>query len=260
MIVTAIIQARMGSTRLPGKVMVKIEGKPLLCHVIKRVEDSKQIMQIIVATTNLPEDDIIEAFCNKIGIECYRGSSDDVLDHFYRAALKYGADVVVRITADCPLIDPKIIDKAVGLFLKSDADYLSNTLKPTYPDGVDVEVFSFKALERAWKEAKLASEREHVTPYIIKNSHIFNLINLKNERDLSSYRWTVDEERDLIFVREIYKRLYRNKNTIFYMEDILSVLNKEPHLVKINEGIKRNEGYIKSLIADKLVNKNYMVE
>jgi spore coat polysaccharide biosynthesis protein SpsF (cytidylyltransferase family) len=232
--------------------MMKIEGRPIIWHVIQRVKKSRTVQKVIVATTNLPADDIIEDLCKEIDIDCFRGSSDDVLDRFYRAALKYKADIIVRITADCPIIDPHLIDKAVKEFLSSNYDYLSNTLEPTYPDGLDVEVFSFDALRKAWQEAKLVSEREHVTPYIRNHPEIFRLKNIRNDVDLSRLRWTVDEERDLKFVREIYKRLFKKKK-IFHMQDVMFLLSKEPQLIKINEGITRNAGYAKSLKEDRVI-------
>jgi len=249
--IVAIIQARMGSTRLSGKVMMDIVRKPMLWHVINRVKHAKRLDDIVIATTTLNEDKQILELASEMGVRSYAGSEDDVLDRYYQAAIIYKVDVIVRITADCPLIDPTVIDRAIEFYLNHDFDYVGTGIKPTYPDGLDTEVFSFSALERAWKEATLASEREHVTPYIRKNPQIFNIKSLENDEDLSYMRWTVDEERDLKFVREIYKRLYK-EGKIFYMEDILNLLKKHPELMDINKGIIRNEGYLKSIKEDRI--------
>lgn len=251
--VVAIIQARMGSTRLPGKVMMDIVGKPMLWHVISRVKHAKRLDDIVIATTTLNEDKQILELASEMGVKSYAGSEDDVLDRYYQAAIIHKADVIARITADCPLTDPKVIDRAIEIYRNHDFDYVSTAIKPTYPDGIGTEVFSASALKKAWKEAILSSEREHVTPYIGKNQKIFSIENLENDEDLSYMRWTVDEERDLKFVREIYKRLYM-EGKIFYMEDILNLFKKRPELMDINKGIIRDEGYLKSLREDKVIN------
>ena len=236
----------MGSTRLPGKILTKIADKPMLWHVIQRTAESSSMNKIIIATKTNSADDCIVDFANSFDILFFRGSEGDVLDRFYRTAKSFCIDAIVRITPDCPLIDPKIVDKVIKRFLIGNLDYISNVHPPTYPDGLDVEVFSFETLKKVWKEAKKASEREHVTPYILNHHRMFRISNIENEVDLSYMRWTVDEERDLKFVKEIYKRLYKN-NKIFYMTNILNLLKKEPELSRINEGILRNEGYAKSL-------------
>jgi len=251
--VVAIIQARMGSTRLPGKVMMKIVGRPMLWHVINRLKHAKRLDDTVIATTTLNEDKTILKLASEMGVKGYAGSEDDVLDRYYQAAIRYKADVIVRITADCPLIDPTVIDRAIEFYLNHDFDYVGTGIKPTYPDGLDTEVLSFNALERAWKEASLASEVEHVTPYIKKNPQLFDIKNVENDKDLSYMRWTVDEERDLKFVREIYKRLYI-EGKIFYMDDILNLLKKFPEIMDINKSIMRDEGYLKSLREDKIIN------
>ena len=246
----AIIQARMGSTRLPGKILTKIADKPMLWHVIQRTAESSLMNKIIIATTTNSADDCIVDFANSFDILFFRGSEGDVLDRFYRTAKSFCIDAIVRITPDCPLIDPKIVDKVIKRFLIGNLDYISNVHPPTYPDGLDVEVFSYATLEKTWRKAEKLSEREHVTSYIWKHPEIFKLGNVENEKDLSCMRWTVDEKRDLKFVKEIYRRLYKN-NKIFYMEDILNLLKNEPELSKINRGISRNEGYAKSLKEDR---------
>ncbi|TFH46832.1 MAG: acylneuraminate cytidylyltransferase [ANME-2 cluster archaeon] len=250
--VVAIIQARMGSTRLPGKVMTEIAGKPMLYHVINRVMHAKELDDVVIATTNLKEDSQILDIAPEMGVRSYAGSENDVLDRYYQAAIISEADVIVRITADCPLADPIVIDKVVRYFLINDFDYVGTSIIPTYPDGIDVEVFSFTSLKKAWSEAKLSSEREHVTPYIWKNPNIFRIGNLKNYTNISYMRWSVDEQCDIKFVREIYYKLY-NEGEMFYMEDILNLLKKHPELMDINNGIIRNEGYLKSLKEDKII-------
>ncbi len=252
--VIAIIQARMGSTRLPSKTMANIGDKPLLAHIIDRVKNSNIIDDIIVATTDKPEDVQITNFAKKYGIESFMGSTEDVLDRFYQAARTKSTGVIVRITSDDPFKDPRIIDKiATHLIERPELDYASNTIEPTYPEGLDIEVFRFKALEKAWLEAWLPSEREHVTPYIWKHPEIFNIANIKNEKDLSNLRWTIDFPEDLRFTREVYSRI-KNKNN-FHMEDILAILNNEPELSNINKNIERNYGYKLSIKKDKISSK-----
>jgi len=254
--IVAIVQARMGSTRLPGKVMMEISGKPMLWHVVDRARQAKRINQVVVATTTNPEDEKIIKLALEMGVKGYAGSQDDVLDRYYQTAKINRADIIVRVTGDCPLIDPKIIDKTIDFFLENNFDYVSTAhiskgeLKSTYPDGLDTEVFSFKALEKAWKEAKLFSEREHVTPYIWKNPTIFKCKSLQNKKDLSHMRWTVDTADDLKFTREVYKRLYK-KGEIFLLKDVLDLLEKYPELMFINKGIIKDEGYYKSLKEEK---------
>lgn len=236
----AIIQARIGSTRLPGKVLKDITGKPILWHVVNRLGSNKLIDQLIVATTDDPEDDLIENVCKKNRLNFYRGSQGDVLDRYYQTAKIYHADLIIRITADCPLIDPAIVDKVIKHYLDNEekVDYVSNTLQRTYPRGMDVEAFSFEILEIAWEKAKKQHQREHVTPYIYENSDLFSVSNVKNENDLSSLRLTVDEDKDLQLVREIYKRLYK-KDSIFYLKSIIELFKKSPKLKSINKEVKQ---------------------
>lgn len=251
--VVAIIQARMGSTRLPCKVIKEIVGKPMLWHIINRLKWSKLIDEIVIATTTNKEDLVIIEFADKHGIACYAGSAEDVLDRYYQVALKFGADIIVRITADCPLIDPNIADKIINDFLiDAELDYASNTLIPTYPDGLDVEVLSLTALEIAWNNANKKSEREHVTPYIKNHPEIFKLLNVQGNYDLSSSRWTVDYPEDIRFIEIIYKNLYAD-NEIFLMGDVLSFIEKRSDLETINKGFIRDEGYLKSIANDKKV-------
>ena len=247
--ITAIVQARMCSTRLPKKVLKDILGYPMLWHLVNRLKKSVLIKKIVVATTTKEVDRPILEVAKKSGVESFAGSEDDVLDRYYQAAKVFNADPIVRITADCPLIDPVLVDDALRYYIKNQGrtDYVTNAGPATYPDGLDTEVFSFDALEKAWKEAKTQSEREYVTPYIWKNKQIFRLASIINEEDLSYMRWTVDEEKDFLFVTEIYKRLYKGENEIFYMKDIVNFLKTHPELMSINQGIRRNEGYVRSL-------------
>lgn len=246
----AIIQARMASTRLPGKVLTDIGGQPMLWHVVRRAQKVKHLDRVVVATSTDSSDDPVFRFCKDHGFDVFRGSQTDVLDRYYQAANSFSADVVVRLTADCPLLDSSVIERVIALFLESEFDYTANILKCTYPDGLDTEVFSFMALEQAWRQAMLKSEREHVTPYIRNHPDIFNLGNVNHVEDLSSLRWTVDEPEDLDFVRAVYSHF---KSNTFYMEDILKLLSEQPGLLVINQGIKRNEGYLKSVLEDKVL-------
>lgn len=248
--VLALIQARMGSTRLPGKVLADICGKPMLWCVVERVRSARLIDSLAIATSTQAADDAIADFCTKNNMVFFRGSETDVLDRFYQAAKHFQADTIVRITADCPLIDPKTIDKVVAAFLEGGYDYVSNTIRITYPDGLDVEVFSFPALETAWKEAHLPAEREHVTPYL-RTSGRFRVQNVDNETRLPDeyLRWTVDEPADLEFVRIVYSRL-APQGQAFGFVDILSLLKTDATLTRINAGITCNEGYYRSLAGE----------
>ncbi len=248
--IVAIIQARTDSTRLPNKVMADIFGKPLIIHLLERVKESTTINEIILATTTRSVDTPLVNVVRDYGFPVFRGNCNDVLDRYYKAATKYNADGIVRITGDCPLIDPAVVDKVTHVFLKHQYDYVTNTLEPTYPDGLDVEVFSYNALQKTWGEAILVSEREHVTSYLRNHPEKFSLKDVKHTIDLSYMRWTVDQQEDLTFVREVFKRLY-NKQKIFHLQDIVDLLQKHPELIEINNGIQRNEGYLRSLEHDK---------
>ena len=240
--VVAIIQARFSSTRLTGKVLIPISRKPMLWHVVNRLKRSNLINKVVIATTTEKRDNIIVKFCIENNIDFYRGSENDVLDRYYQVAKKYKVDVIVRITADCPLIDPEITDKVIEYYLKNKDrfDYVSNVLERSFPRGLDVEVFSFNVLEKTWHEARETHEREHVTPYICEHPEMFRLTNVENSKDLSYMRWTVDEEKDLEFVREVYQRLYQG-GKIFYMNDVLNLLDKEQELLEINKDVKQKD-------------------
>jgi glutamate-1-semialdehyde aminotransferase/spore coat polysaccharide biosynthesis protein SpsF (cytidylyltransferase family) len=245
--ILAIIQARMGSSRFPGKALADLCGKPMLWHVVDRVRKSSRIHNVTIATSDQPADDMISGFCAQSGIPCFRGSEQDVLDRFYRAAVAGNARTVVRITADCPLIDPEVIDKVIARFSAGNWDYVSNALRYTYPDGLDTEVFSISALERAWREATKASEREHVTPYFRAGS--FSFTNVENDTPLSPdipSRWTVDYPPDLDFVREIYSRL--SGQTSF--KAVVQLLQSNNSLSFSLAPRVTNEGYYRSLVRE----------
>lgn len=234
--IVAIIQARMGSTRLPGKVIKEIAGETMLSKVVHRTMKAKRINQIVVAMTINTADDVIVRECTKLKISFYRGSEEDVLDRFHQAAREYKADVIVRITSDCPLIDGALVDKVINVFLKEKSDYASNTLKPTYPRGLDCEVMTPKALEIAWKNARKVYERVHVTPYIYQHPNIFKLSSLEGNVDYSRYRLTVDTQEDLDLAREIYKRF--NTDNFSWLE-VIRLFKKEQTLPFINEHIRQ---------------------
>ena len=250
--ILAIIQARMGSTRLPGKMLLPIiDGKGALELMLERVSRSKTLDKIVIATTVSSGDDLIEDLCRRLGYACFRGSENDVLDRYYRAAKADGqAGVIVRLTGDCPLHDPAVIDKVVTEFFASVADFGCNNHPPTYPDGLDVEVFSFSVLERAWRESSRPSEREHVRLYMCNHPELFKTIVVAASQDYSRFRWTLDEEPDYQFIRRIYEDLYPS-NPLFNMQDILSHLEDNRQLMRLNERIMRDEGLLKSLEEEK---------
>ncbi|EGG41203.1 acylneuraminate cytidylyltransferase [Candidatus Nitrosarchaeum limnium SFB1] len=244
-----IIQARMGSTRLPGKVMEKIDSNhTIIDYVINQLKYSKKIEKIIVATTNLTEDDVINKHIESQKIDCFRGSSEDVLDRYYNCAKKFAIDIIVRITADNPLIDPNIVDLVVDEYKNNRCDFATNTIHRTFPYGTEVEVFSFKSLENAWKNAKKPSEREHVTPFIRDTQNGFILINIKNQEDLSYLRYTVDRIEDLKLVKEIVENIVSRPVLI---EDVTNLYKKRPEIFEINKNIK-HDGHLSSLKKDEL--------
>jgi spore coat polysaccharide biosynthesis protein SpsF len=243
-----IIQARTGSTRLPGKTMMPVdENDTVLSFGIKQVQFSKLIEKIVIATTDLPEDDLIVEHIKKLNVNCFRGQSKDVLDRYYQCAKKFNFSIIVRITSDCPLIDPIIIDSVISNFLKNQFDYLSNVHPvTTFPTGTDVEVFSFESLEKSWNEAKKPSEREHVTPYLY-TSDFFKIGVFKNYKDLSHLRWTIDYKQDLDLICEIVNKITTRP---ILMNNILDLFLKNPNLKKLNEDVLANELCLKSLKED----------
>ena len=248
--ILAIIQARMASTRLPGKVLAELNGRPLLSLLLKRVQAVPEINHVVVATTENQSDDILVEWLEKEEVDFYRGSSEDVLERFYLCSLKYKPDLIVRVTADDPLKDPGLISEAISYFSSDDKlDYCSNTLRPSYPEGLDIEVFRFEALKYSHDHASLPSEREHVTPYIWKNTSIFKVKNFEFKEDLSAWRWTVDKQSDLDFVRAVLSPFQDSPLVSF--QEIICFLKRNPDLLKINVHTLRNEGYIKSLEMEK---------
>lgn len=240
----AIIQARMSSSRLPGKVLLDLAGQPMLVRVVERVRRAKTVDDVIVATTTDPADDPIENCCRERGYACYRGSMFDVLDRFYGAARQMGADIIVRVTADCPVIDPDVIDHTVNAFHSAGADFAANRLPPpgkrTWPIGLDTEVCSFAALERAWEEAQLPYEREHVMPYFYDVDGRFKVIVTDHDPDYGSQRWTVDTAEDLRLLSEIFSR-FGGQDTFSWL-DVLHLIEKEPALAQINAGVRHKIG------------------
>ncbi|WP_048601371.1 cytidylyltransferase domain-containing protein [Rubeoparvulum massiliense] len=240
--VIAIIQARMGSTRLPGKVMMKIDGKTILHHVIERVKQAYGFDQIVIATTTFTQDDVIAKAAIEYGVEIYRGSEENVLSRYYEAATKYHADVIVRITSDCPLIDPLIIDQLVQFYKSHDYEMVTNAgidlSKRTYPRGLDTEVFSYQALKEAYLNGHAPYHREHVTPYIYEKSD--KIYYYQDEKNNSQYRWTLDTEEDFRLIQAVYLYLYNGKHD-FYYNDILKVFSEHPELIKINAHIEQKK-------------------
>lgn len=244
--VTAIIQARMGSTRLPGKVMMKIKDKTVLQHIVERVKAAKNIRDIIIATTLNESDCIIQEEADKLGVKCFRGSEDDVLSRYYLAAKKNDSDVIIRITSDCPVIDYKIIDKMIEKFFiyneKDKIDYMSNfdVVPNTFPRGMDIEILTFSALEKTYKEAIKGYEREHVTPYIYENIDKFKIQGFMNNEDFSKYRFTLDTVDDLKAISTIYNYLY-DENEMFGLGEIINLIKTNNFIEKINKDIKQKK-------------------
>lgn len=234
-----LVQARISSSRFPGKVLKEIQGKPILIHQLDRIAQIKTKTKLVVITSDQSSDDILVQVVKDYGYEVFRGSMDDLLDRHYQAALVYGAKIIVKIPSDCPLIDPKIIDQVLGYYLTSGSkfDFVSNLHPASYPDGNDVEVMSFSALKNAWKQAKKPLEREHTTPYFWENPDKFSIGNFGWESHLKldmSHRFTLDYAEDFEFIKHVYDRLFPgNKN--FSLQDILDLLEQEPQLMELNE-------------------------
>lgn len=226
-----IIQARMGSTRLPGKVLQDIAGQTMLERVVRRATFAKYIDQVIVATTTAAADDRVEAEACRLGVGTFRGSEADVLDRYYQAALIARADVVVRVTSDCPLLDPDVSDSVIREIFRSGADYVSNTISRSFPRGLDTEAMTMAALTTAWTSAQEPYEREHVTPYLYQGKRGFRIESVTAEADFSHHRWTVDTAEDVELVRAIYARL---GNEPFGWRAVLALLEREPALARIN--------------------------
>lgn len=246
----AIIQARMGSTRLPGKVLRPIVGQPMLWHIIQRVRGVPGLAEVVVATSDRPGDAPIRHFCRQHGIAYFAGSEYDVLDRFYRAAVRYEGDPLVRVTGDCPFVDPNLVGRLLELYGTGGYDHVAVAVGAgallseggRFPDGLDAECFSFAALERSWHEATEASDREHVTPYMWRVPGRFRLGVLKTESDYYHLRWTVDNEADFQLVSLVYQGLYQEDRP-FLMADVLRYLANHPEVVTLNESFVGQEGY-----------------
>ncbi len=241
----------MTSHRLPGKVLKTILERPMLELQIERILRCKKIDQLIIATSINPQDDPIAVLCEKIELPYFRGDLENVLDRFYQAARQHNPQHIVRLTGDCPLTDPILIDALIEFYLSRGSAYASNCQEPTLPDGLDAEIFSFAVLEQCWKEAEQPSHLEHVTPFIHSQPERFDIVCYKYHKNLSHLRWVVDEPEDLELVRKIYENLYPS-NPEFGTEDIVALLERNAKLLEINQRFKRNEGLRPSLEEDKL--------
>ncbi|GAP05296.1 spore coat polysaccharide biosynthesis protein F, CMP-KDO synthetase homolog [Anaerolinea thermolimosa] len=243
--VVTIVQARMASSRLPGKVLRELGGEPMLAWVVERCRRASTVNSVLVATTTDSADDPVVALCAERGWPVFRGSQFDVLDRFYQAARWAKADVVVRVTADCPLIDPKVVDQVVREFFEREVDFAANRLPPpwkrTFPIGLDTEVCTFSALERAWREATQKYEREHVMPYLYDEPGRFKIFILQHEPDLGHLRWTVDTPEDLDLLRAIVSRLKGRMD--FSWEEVLAIFEREPQLAEINASVNHKSGF-----------------
>ena len=247
--VVALLQARTDSSRLPKKVLKNILGKPMILHQLQRTLNSRYLDQLMLVTSDEKSDDTLAQIVMDAGFKVFRGSKNDVLERFEHAVEYLGLnehDIVVRLTGDCPLHDAAIIDESIEAFMDSRCDYLANCVEPVYPDGLDVEVFSVKSLQRAYKNATLPSQREHVTPFI-RESGLFNVCHLEKEPRYQHWRLTVDESKDFELIQNIYEHFGK---TCFSFDEIVLYLQEKQNLLKINSNIKRNEGYIKSLKED----------
>ena len=242
--VVCLVQARVGSTRLPGKILKEICGKTILHHEIDRLKKCKEIDEIVIATTDKEDDDKIVNEAKKLSVKYFRGSENDVLSRFYYAAKENSADIVVRVTSDCPCIDFEILDKMLIYFKEKykekQVDYLSNTIKRTYPRGYDIEIFTFSALEKSYINAKKEYEREHVTPYIYDKTNNFLKLPFENKDDYSEYRVTLDTIEDFIVIKNIFENLYY-KNPYFKLNDVVQYLNNNLHIVDINKHIEQKK-------------------
>jgi len=233
--IVAIIQARMGSTRLPGKILRELDGETVLSRVLGRVRRMCNLNEILVATTDQSVDDAVAESTRQNGVGVFRGNENDVLDRYYQAAQSCHAQAIVRITADCPLIDPEVSDHVIRQFLTARPDYASNTLQRTYPRGLDTEVMTFAALERAWQAASEPYQRTHVTPYLYQHPEHFDLLSITTEGDFSQMRWTLDTAEDLEFLQTVYARFADRRD--FSWRDVLQLMEREPELMEINRRV-----------------------
>ena len=243
--IVAIIQARLGSTRLPQKVLMPLSGRPLLHHVFARLKPSQKVDLFVLATTSSPQDDALEEWALENNIACFRGSENDVLDRYYQAAKEYSPDLVVRITGDDPFKDYRMMDEMIEVLQKNKLDFISNNNPPSFPEGMDLEIINFKALEKSALSARDPFEREHVTQFVYRNPTQFKIANFENHhRNLSEIRWTIDTIADFEMAQAVYQKLYPI-NPLFQQEDILELLEKNPEIKNINKDQKRSTMYEK---------------
>jgi len=238
----AIVQARMGSTRLPGKVLMDLAGQTVLARVLRRLGRARRIDGMLVATANTAADDVIVQECSRLGVPCFRGSEDDVLDRYYQAGLDAGATAIVRVTSDCPLIEPAIVDQTIQAFFDGQADYASNVFPRTYPRGLDVEVFTASALARAWREASAPHQREHVTPYFYEHSGLFRLASFCGLQDYSSFRWTLDTADDLKMIRAIYD-CFDGRDDFHWLE-VAALMERRPEMAQLNAHVTQKMVFV----------------
>ena len=243
--VNAIIQARCGSTRLPGKIFMEIAGKPPLWHVVNRLTYANLIDDIVVSTTTGIKDDAVEEWCDENNVKCFRGSEEDVLNRFYNAATTFPCDVIVRVTADDPFKEPSIIDKIIKKLVDANLDLATNVFPPSFPEGLDCEVFTFDVLQTMEKTTNDSYDREHVTPYIYNNPDKFKIGNVLSNLQLSSYRWTIDNKEDYEMVNVIYDNRKNQNEGILLMDEILEILEKNPEIASINSDVERSAMYKK---------------
>jgi len=241
--ITAIIQARVNSSRLPNKIFAEIMGQPLIWHVINRIRFSKRITNIIIATSMNKLDDKLEEWCRDNFIQVFRGSENNVLERFFFSAKKCSSKIIVRITADDPFKDPIILDNVIDMLVENNLDFAYNNNPPTFPEGLDTEVFTMQSLEKAYQNSVDEYEHEHVTQYFYRNKNKFKQKNFKYSEDISYLRWTIDKKEDLEMTRQVYNHLYQ-VGEIFYMKDILALLKENPQIAKINENVARSSMYI----------------
>ncbi len=232
-----MVQARMGSSRLPGKVLKDLAGESVLARVVQRLRRSSLISEVVVATSVSPGDEAVMREAERLKVRCFRGSEADVLDRFYHAARAFHADAVVRITSDCPLIDPAVTDQTVRAFLNEQPDYASNGLERTYPRGLDTEAMTADALAHAWRKASEPYQREHVTPFLYEHPELFRVLSVTNDVDYSAHRWTLDTAEDLEFIRAVYNRFGERGD--FSWRDVLRLVEAEPALSELNSHVQQ---------------------
>lgn len=249
--VVAIIQARMSSSRLPGKTLLPLAGRPAIQHVIERVKMISGIDEVIVSTSISQSDNMLADFCASIKIPVFRGSEEDVLDRYYQTSLHCCAELILRITGDCPLLDPIESGKVLKKSFETGSDYISNIHPPMLPDGLDTEVIKFEALEKAWEASKKKSEREHVTLYLYSNPNLFSVSSLTYKDDFSHYRLTLDEQSDYLLLQNIFTHLQKTQK-FGYLHEVINILENNPEILELNKTIKRNEGLELSLKRERI--------